>query len=184
MEPSPAQNKPPASLIGENHLIELLNAAEASPPGCFVEVGVYRGGSAWRLLQIAKAQGRELYCYDTFTGIPYKGPLDNHSVGDFADVDVSEVTLTLAGAHVIKGVFPWSAVKMPPIAFVHLDCDQYTAVYDSAQYLQPFVVEGGVIWFDDSPCLPGARQAAQELFGDRLRISSDHGKHYVVIQNG
>lgn len=181
MELDPAQSNAPASLIGENHLAELLAAAEGTPPGCFVEVGVYRGGSAWRLLQLAKRQNRELYLYDTFQGIPCQGPLDRHSMGDFADVDVTEVTLKLAGAHVVQGIFPFSAIPMPPIALAHLDCDQELSVFESASYLAPHIVPGGVIWFDDSPCLPGARAAACKLFGDRLRMSSDHGKHYVVF---
>lgn len=182
MELDPSPSKPPASLIGENHLAELLAAASRTPPGCFVEVGVYRGGSAWRLLQLAKEQGRELYLYDTFEGIPCQDPIDNHSIGDFADVNISDVTMRLEGAHVIKGVFPASAVPMPwPIAFAHLDCDQYRSVFESAEYLTSRMAVGGIIWFDDSPCLPGAHQAARELFGDRLQLSSDHGKHYVVI---
>ena len=160
---------------------ELLAQASSAPPGCFVEVGVYRGGSAWPLLQLCKAQHRALYLYDTFTGIPHAQDGDMHKVGDFSDVDFEETVRHLDGACIVPGVFPASAVLMPPVAFAHLDCDQYRSVHEAAAYLVPHMVPGGVIWFDDSPCIPAAHRAARELFGDRLQISSDHGKHFVVM---
>ena len=39
----------PKSLIGNDALIALVAAAYAAPPGDFVEVGVFQGGSAWWL---------------------------------------------------------------------------------------------------------------------------------------
>lgn len=181
LAPPPPKSKAPHSLIGDQHLAELLAAAASSPPGCFVEVGVYRGGSAWHLLALAERQSRQLFLYDTFTGIPWKEAIDSHGVGDFADVDEAQVRQQLAGAAIVKGIFPRSAIPMPAVSFVHLDCDQYQSVREACLHLLPLMVEGGTIWFDDSPCLEGAHRAARELFGDRLRLSSDHGKHFVVI---
>jgi hypothetical protein len=175
----PSKNSPPASLVGEFHLNEMLTRAEATPPGCFVEVGVYKGGSAYRLQELAKRQNRALFLYDTFAGIPYESPVDSHHIGDFADVDLDQVVSLFPYARVVKGIFPNSAVGMPGIAFAHIDCDQYQCVFESALYLQPRMVADGVIWFDDSPCLAGARQAVLELYADRVQLSSDHGKHYV-----
>lgn len=175
------RNSAPPSLVGEFHLNELLTRAEATPPGCFVEVGVYKGGSAYRLQEIARRQGRALFLYDTFEGIPHKSSIDSHSVGDFADTDYDQVVSTFPYARVVKGIFPASAVGMPGIAFAHLDCDQYQSVLESALYLQPRMVSDGIIWFDDSPGLAGARQAVLELYSDRVQLSSDHGKHFVVF---
>lgn len=184
MEQAASPSSAPRSLIGENHLAELLAMAHGAPPGSFVEVGVYQGGSAWRLLQIARQQGRAMYCYDTFTGIPYKSEGDAHSVWDFADVQIERVIAALEGAIVVPGIFPKSAEGSPPlvpVAFAHLDCDQYQSVRESAIYLTPLMASGGVIWFDDSPCIPAAHRAAREIFGEQLRLSSDFGKHYVVM---
>lgn len=167
-------------MVGEHTIRELLNKARATPAGCFVEVGVYRGGSAWYLNQLALEQGRSLYLYDTFIGIPHDEPIDSHHVGDFADTCVDAVRSAIREAVIVEGVFPGSAVAMPPIAFVHLDCDQYRSVRESAQFLIPKMVPSGVIWFDDSPCLAGAHKAARELFGDALRLS-ETGKHFVEI---
>ena len=142
---------------------------------------MYRGGSAVRLMNLATAQARELYCYDTFCGIPHKMSLDSHSIGDFADTDEELVRALLPHATVVKGLFPASAVDMPRIAFAHLDCDQYQSVRETALYLAPLMVDGGVMWFDDSPCLAGARLAVHELFAERVQISHAHGKHYVTF---
>lgn len=177
----PSKSNAPPSLVGEFHLNEMIARAEATPPGCFVEVGVYKGGSAWRLWQVTQAQGRMLYLYDTFEGIPHQAPIDSHSVGDFKDVEYREVYDLFAGAVVVRGIFPASAIDMPPIAFAHLDCDQYQSVLESAIYLQSRMVSGGVMWFDDSPCLAGAHRAVREIFANRVHLSSDHGKHYVVF---
>lgn len=180
MELVPKSEGPP-SLVGAQHLSELLEIAALAPPGCFVEVGVYQGGSAWHLLKLARSQGRALYCYDTFTGIPHEDPGDAHHIGDFADVDIEAMCTALEGAIVTRGVFPGSAIQMPPVAFAHLDCDQYRSVRESAQYLLPRMAKGGVIWFDDSPCIPAAARAVHELFGTQVRLSSDFGKHYTIV---
>lgn len=170
----------PHSLVGEQDLQDLLARASTTPPGCFVEVGVYRGGSAWHLQALAARQRRGLFLYDTFEGIPHKAYCDSHSVGDFADTDYVQVVRAFPLAVVVKGIFPGSAVAMPGVAFAHLDCDQYQSVLESALYLQPRMVADGIIWFDDSPCLAGARQAVLELYADRVQLS-EHGKHYVVF---
>ena len=69
---------------------------------------------------------------------------------------------------------------MPPIAFAHLDCDQYRSVKESVEYIKPLMMTGGVIWFDDYGCLPGATKAVDELF-PRVEITRTH-KAYVRIE--
>ena len=171
------RTQPPAAVI-EAALTELVALARTTPDGCLVEVGVYQGGSAWYLSEICFEQRRALYLYDTFTGIPYKDPVDSHKIGDFADTSWERVSELFPTAHVIPGIFPASAIPMPPIAFAHLDCDQYRSVRESAEYLAPRMVSKGVMWFDDSPCLEGAHQAVREVFGARVRTSLS-GKHFV-----
>lgn len=167
------------SVVGE-HIAEALKACAMScPDGCFVEVGVYKGGTAQHLLDAAKVQGREFYAYDTFMGIPYKAQIDSHVVGDFSDTNFGQVCQDLPGANVIQGVFPNSAVSMPLVAFAHLDCDQYQSVRDSAQYLDPRMAFGGIMWFDDYGCLEGATLAVDELYPGRVQFYADSGKAYV-----
>jgi hypothetical protein len=172
-------DKPPFSLVGQPTIDLMLSVAGNTPYGCFVEVGVYKGGTAWHLDRLALDQGRMCYLYDTFTGIPYTSPVDYHQVGDFKDTDFEEVVRMMKVSQVVKGIFPESAVFMTPIAFVHLDCDQYQSIIESCRYLEPKMVKGGVIWFDDSPILAGAEKAVMELYGDRVQILG--GKHYVTF---
>lgn len=171
----------PVAAVAGHILAEIGWLCRLTPPGCFVEVGVYQGGSAWYLEQIAREQGRALFLYDTFCGIPYQDAIDAHRVGDFSDTSYEAVSALLPRAHVIRGVFPGSAVEMPPVAFAHLDCDQYRSVKEAAMYLRPRMVRGGIMWFDDSPCLEGARQATAEVFNSRLWLSCS-GKHFVVCE--
>jgi Macrocin-O-methyltransferase (TylF) len=162
------------SVIPPETLSELTRKAAQTPPGCIVEVGVYQGGSALELARL----GRPLFLYDTFTGIPCRAHDDSHQIGDFSDTNLVAVMQRIPEAIVIAGVFPDSAVTMPPVAFAHLDCDQYQSVLESAKFLIPLMLKGGVMWFDDSPCLAGAHRAVTELFGDRVKLSHNQ-KHYV-----
>lgn len=171
---------PPPSLVGLRSILVMLLCAIDTPPGAYVEVGVYKGGTAWWLAQLARDQRRYLYLYDTFEGQPHAVEgLDKHPVGDFGDTSYEGVKAAIPYADVVKGVFPGSAMEMGKIAFVHLDCDQYQSVKEAVLYLWPRMVAGGVIWFDDSPDLAGARKAVEELFpADRIDFSIV-GKHFV-----
>lgn len=170
---------PPFSLVAQSTIAAMISMAADTPAGCFVEVGVYKGGTAWHLDRLAMNQGRMSYLYDTFTGIPYTSPADHHQVGDFNDTDFETVVRMMKVSIVVKGIFPASAVYMPQVAFAHLDCDQYQSIIDSCRYLEPKIVKGGVIWFDDSPVLAGAEKAVMELYGERVQILN--GKHYVTF---
>jgi hypothetical protein len=157
------------SLISSDILEQMAAMARACPPGCFVEVGVYKGGSAVYLDEAARAQRRELFLFDTFSGIPYRThERDSHQVGDFADgPGVQAIREMFPDAHVVKGIFPDSAQAMilPAVAFVHLDVDQYKSYRDAIGFLRPRMAEGGVMWFDDYDCLPSAREAVNESIG-------------------
>ena len=152
----------PFTLIGEDKCASLCRIAKECPDGCFVEVGVYQGGSAWHLARLAEEQGRAIYLYDTFTGIPFKSEVDVHQVGDFADCSYEAVCEAVPYATVVRGVFPDSMVPMPPLSFAHLDCDQYESVKRSLKVLAPLMVDGGAIVLDDVWCLEGATQAMME----------------------
>lgn len=172
----------PESLITGDDLSQMLTLAASTPRGDFIEVGVYKGGSAWRLAELARTQWRMLYLCDTFKGIPYSDPQwDSHHVGDFADVDFKLVRDQFFDEGLdfwvewIIGTFPGSWDKAEPkFSFAHLDCDQYRSVKESAEWLIPRMVPGGVIWFDDVDRLAGATRAAEELFGSRLQRDLSH----------
>lgn len=174
--------EPLNALISSDTLDALLALALVSPGGCFVEVGVYQGGSARHLNTLGLEEEREVYLYDTFCGMPhFHSGLDAHPLGDFADTSLERIQALCPTAIVTSGVFPESALPMPPIAFAHVDVDNYRCVHETAEYLKDRMAPGGVIWFDDSPCLAGAAKATKEVFGDTLELSRT-GQHYVRME--
>lgn len=170
------------SLIGPEVLDDLALTAFTSPRGAIIEVGVFQGGSALRLYQVAREQGRRLMLFDTFEGIPFKDAMDTHSVGDFKESSYHAIKSAFPEADVIKGVFPDSATRIPipPVGFAHLDVDQYKSYKDAIQFLLPRMMEQGVMWFDDYGCLGGATQAVDEIFRAQDLRRAPCGKTYVV----
>ena len=156
----------PESAVHQKAITSLVELATGTPAGAFAEVGVYKGGSAWHLAQIATAQHRELHLFDTFKGIPEEGPEDtNFRVGDFADTTEAAVRAAVPGAMFHVGQFPDTMpMDMPPLAFVHCDCDQYRSTGAVIAMMRPLMVVGGVMLFDDTDHLPGAIQAVTEAF--------------------
>lgn len=175
----------PHSAITTNDLDILEQHAERSLAGCFVEVGVWLGGSAKRLENIAQKQGRAFFAYDTFEGIPFAEEGEYHQPGDFNEATYERVKVLLPHTTVVKGIFPESAVTMPSVAFAHIDCDQYRSIQESARYLQPLMANGGVMFFDDYGIehLPRATQAVDELYSGYVQ-RAQNGKAFVVFNEG
>jgi asparagine synthase (glutamine-hydrolysing) len=154
----------PDSVIHPASIEEMCKIAAATPPGCFIEVGVYKGGSAWHLARVAREQLRALHLFDTFKGIPCKDPIDAHGIGDFGDTDWQTVQDAMPDAILHIGTFPYTFPNsLTEISFVHVDCDQYQSVRDCICMLWPRIVTGGVMFFDDWECLAGATQAIKQM---------------------
>lgn len=170
------QNPAPPSLISENLRRDLVETARSAPPGDIVEVGVYQGGSAYQLAEVAREQGRRIFLFDTFTGIPMQGEHDRHPVGDFGDTSLEAVKQAIPDAIFVVGTFPETleGVDVGPIAFAHIDCDQYESVKACCVHLAPLMTRGGVMVFDDYAMLEGATLAVDEVFGQRVEKSPWH----------
>jgi len=168
------------SVISNEALQTLERLASSCPKGDFVEVGVYRGGSAERLYEIAQRQKRKLHLFDTFEGMPTQGPLDELEVGSFSDTSLPELRKYLPNALFYKGIFPNTMPRwLGPLAFVHVDCDQYDGVKASIERLFPLLVHGGIMLFDDWRVLTGASVAIYEIFGEKLQETPEN-KAFVV----
>lgn len=153
----------PLTLVSPYVIAEMMAALRTTPlNGCIVEVGVYQGGTLSYLCE--HSGGRPVYAYDTFTGIPFSGEFDQHIVGDFGDTSLEMVRAAVPDAIYGVGVFPSSALPMPPIAFAHVDCDQYESIIQASGHLVPRMMSGGLMWFDDY-CLPSGKKAIDEVFG-------------------
>jgi predicted O-methyltransferase YrrM len=169
----------PISLIGDDVLAALEQEAMSAPQVAIVEVGVYKGGSAYYLNRVSIERKVPLYLFDTFSGQPYSCEFDSHKVGDFKEVLATEIQDCFPDAIVVEGIFPHTLWNIGPIGFAHLDCDQYQSYRESCAALEPMMAKGGIMWFDDY-CLPGAKKAIDEMYGDRL-IPCIGGKVKVVF---
>lgn len=180
VKPKDSPSYTPDSLMSLSAISEMAAMAAESPPGAFIEIGVYKGGSAKALYDLSVTQARPLFLFDTFEGMPYWVPdLDIHKKGDFGDVDFGEICKMFPQAQIFKGVFPDTMPDyLSGIAFAHVDCDQYEATKAACEILHPLMVEGGVILFDDYG-LEGAKKAINEAFGDELLFTEKHSKAFV-----
>lgn len=172
------------SIIAKYNLDALRTLAQTSPLGCFVEVGVFHGGSAWELYKVAMMQGRDLHLFDTFTGTPfYTDGLDKHKIDDeFADADApSHIRDIMPLAELHIGIYPKThPADLANVAFIHCDCDQYLSYRAVIDTMWPLVVPGGMMLFDDYPYLAGAKKAVEESFAiGELRPC---GQHFYVIK--
>jgi O-methyltransferase len=147
-------------------------------PGCYVEAGVYRGGTAALLYQaMAAAPDKTLHLFDSFEGMPETDPhRDLHRLGDFSDTSMEDVRRFVGERAVTyhKGLMPatFAGVKDEPIAFAHVDVDIYSSVMSCCEFIYPRLSAGGCMVFDDYgyPTCPGARQAVDEFFTGKPEI--------------
>lgn len=166
----------PNSLVSPENVSILLEYAAKTPSGIFIEVGVYKGGTAYFLAELARTRNNDIWLFDTFEGMPEKTEgIDSHSVGDFADCSYNEVRYLIPWATFFKGFFPATLPTprdLPPIAFVHVDCDQFESIKNCILRLTPYLVKGGIMYFDDYGCLEGATQAIDRFCPKRTIISN------------
>lgn len=158
--------------------------------GCFVECGVWRGGSSMAAALTFAQEGstdRELYLFDTFEGMTAPDAADRSIDGTPAqtqldrDVDregvwcvagLDDVQRNLASTgypperiHCVRGpVEETLPAQAPPgpIALLRLDTDWYQSTKHELEHLFPRLVEGGILVVDDYGHWSGARQAVDE----------------------
>ena len=174
-------------------LAAVEHAATAPVPGAIVECGVWRGGSmmgaALTLLRLG-APDRELWLYDTFTGMTaparedVDSPYDGFSLsrmwerrrrGDMNWIGVPAADVRSAmdatgypreRVHLVEGPVEATLPGQAPdqIAVLRLDTDWYASTLHELQHLYPRVVPGGVLLLDDYGHYAGARRAVDEYF--------------------
>jgi O-methyltransferase len=154
-----------------NNLYELFNQF-SDIDGIAVEVGVWRGGIA-RLM--ADTIDKDLYLFDTFSGIPYKSDKDNfHEIGHFKETDIEFVKEFVGNkekVHIYQGIFPGSGDVLvgKKIAIAHIDVDMYQSYKEALEFIYPLMSKGGIIIFDDykvESC-QGATLAVDEFLSDK-----------------
>ena len=177
------------TLVGKARLRFLRDAARTclweDVKGCFVECGVWRGGSAGEVLRILNPV-REAYLFDSFEGMPkateadvdFRGrsaaQLQNQGLplaGDESDITLCRKYLTSLGldlgrVHIIPGwfetTFPHCVNRIPHIALLHVDCDWYESVKLTLTTWFPKVAAGGFVVIDDYGHWQGCKKAVDE----------------------
>lgn len=162
-------------------------------PGSLVECGVYRGGSMMaiaRTLRNLQEEGRDLYLYDTFEGMPQPTQYDKNLYGSDAQEQfrylkegsdrsrwqqafLEEVRkiMELTGydqelVHYVKGKVEETIPGNCPerIALLRLDTDWYTSTKHELVHLFPLLSTGGVLIIDDYGHWRGCKKAVDEYF--------------------
>jgi len=166
----------PYTLVSPDRCWMLWSLARqaAGQHGNFVEVGVYRGGTAM-LLREALGKNQTLHLFDTFAGMPETNPVhDLHKAGDFADTSLESVRgrMGTAGVTYHVGQIPdtFAGLENQRFAFAHVDVDIWRSVLDCCEFIYPRL--SGFMVFDDYgfPSCPGARAAVDTFFTNRPEI--------------
>jgi O-methyltransferase len=162
-------------------------------PGAVVECGVWRGGSmmavALTLLRLGNTD-RDLYLYDTFSGMTAPTDEDTKKSGERAadllaedsedsDIwaiasldEVREALLSVAypeeRMHFVKGPVEETLPEHAPedIALLRLDTDWYASTKHELLHLYPRLARGGVLILDDYGYWQGARRAVDEYVAE------------------
>lgn len=182
------------TLSGRARLASLLTAVEhvvrAQIPGAIVECGVWEGGSmmaaALKLLDMGGV--RDLYLYDTFSGMTAPSTVDRDLQGrsagprfdalqragkQWTGVPRERVRANLAStgwpmdrAHLVEGPVETTIPGAAPaaIAVLRLDTDFYESTRHELEHLYPLLSPGGVLIIDDYGHWQGARKAVDEYF--------------------
>lgn len=172
------------SLMSPQKLYDTAYHAAISPDGgCFVEIGVYKGGSAQVLYDVAERSGRKLHLFDTFTGIPVSCAADYVGAGEFkaTEEDLENIKKQLPNAQLHIGFFPATVPEtFELISFIHFDGDQYHTA-KGIKCLWHRVIKGGIVFIDDYEGFsPGLKTAFREDYPKIPVCKSPSGQFYFV----
>lgn len=147
--------------------------------GDFIEMGVYRGGTALLLAQALRERGGEaqLHLLDAWQGMPPPSREDGQPLvgqGFFADASEQAVQQLLAqqGLRNFCTTYAgWFEQTLPavrgPFALAHVDCDYYEPVLFCLQHVLPRMTLRGAVIVDDHGdaeprSFPGVARAVRE----------------------
>lgn len=128
--------------------------------GAVAEIGVYRGDFA-KLINL-KFPNRKIYLFDTFEGFDKneydkelkKGYVDSAAKNNFDNISIEYVINRMPhkdNCIIKKGYFPDSAIGLEneKFAFVSIDVDLETSIYNSLDFFYPRLSEGGYLFIHE-----------------------------------
>jgi hypothetical protein len=186
----------PYTMTSPDRIVGLANATRwlvgQGVPGDVVECGVWRGGSMMvvaRVLLEHAAADRDIYLFDTFTGmtaptaedVDHRGRraatkfaerADGDQMSNWCRAGIEMVRANLARTgypddrlHFVPGMVEETVPARAPakIALLRLDTDWYVSTRHELVHLWPRLVSGGVCIIDDYGHWRGSRQAVDEF---------------------
>ncbi len=129
--------------------------------GDFIEMGVYRGGTALLLAGALREQnaGARLHLLDAWQGMPPPSREDGRpwvGQGYFADASEAGVRAALERHQLLDRCqiyAGWFEQTLPavrgPFALAHVDCDYYAPVRFCLEHVLPRMAPGGAVVVDD-----------------------------------
>lgn len=151
--------------------------------GDLVECGVWRGGSmlaAARTLLEAGDRSRQLWMYDTFSGIWDDAEEDGDSRRNAVSLPAVQRTIAKADypesrlRYIVGPVVETIPNNLPArIALLHIGNDRYASARHEVEHLVPRMTRGAVLIVDDYGQSQGARRAVDEYLdrtGTRLLL--------------
>lgn len=157
-------------------------------PGCFLQVGVWKGGSG--VLLACADTDRNVYLADTFKGLVKVGDIDiNYQGGEHAVSSKHVLKLIemyqLDNITVLKGIFPdetGNDILDRSIALLHIDVDVYQSAKDIVEWALPRLRSGSIIIFPHygfNKCV-GITKYVNEIKDDFLYIYNLNGNGILI----
>ena len=138
--------------------------------GEFLEFGVWKGAS---IKYIAKQYpDLTIHGFDSFEGLPESWV--HNDIGTFTlDGNIPKVpkNVTLHKGWFEETLPRWAERNKNEIAFLHVDCDLYSATKTIFDHLSKFIVPNTIILFDDYFNFPGWQDDGHAVFVEYLKSS-------------
>jgi hypothetical protein len=154
--------------------------------GLHAEFGVYKGDSINRLARLRPHQ--LFHAFDSFEGLPESWTLGARTGAFSLGGRLPAVRDNVA---LVQGFFTDTLEKFvagcgkSAVAFMHVDCDLYSATKTVLDRFAPLLVEGTVIVFDEYFNYPGWQQGEFKAFADFIAAHDRLGYDYIgYIRNG
>ncbi|WP_147019113.1 TylF/MycF/NovP-related O-methyltransferase [Methylorubrum extorquens] len=155
-------------------------------PGDIVEVGCYRGLSAYIACAVLEAEGisTDFHIFDSFEGLSKPGDQDysqflsknktKENPFAFPEDQVRNNLSRFKFVHYHRGWIPdrFADVSEKTFRYVHVDVDLYQPTLDTLSFFWSRLSSRGVMLLDDNGTLyfPGARTAIEEFFAGRSDV--------------
>lgn len=147
-------------------VVEGILSVPKSVPGCIVEAGCFKGGSAAKFSLVAQMIDRKVVLFDSFEGMPENDEAHDKNIFGESAADafakgtyrgaLAEVQETLSRYGCVdrcefhKG---WFDDTMPhfnePVAAAYIDVDLASSTRTCLKFLYPLLVKGGVLYSQD-----------------------------------